>query len=140
MLHVVKLIGARCSDVTLPLAQNIISRHGDTYFLACTQDSLPEWSKGVDSSSTSASCVGSNPTAVNCFHVYSILGTEPRTSRTQSENHATRPNSQMLLLHQAMCPWIWQLLLLHQAMWFWMVSNLAPNFNLRTIQTLFKKR
>ena len=26
--------------------------------------SLPEWSKGVDSSSTSASCVGSNPTAV----------------------------------------------------------------------------
>ena len=30
------------------------------------QDSLPEWSKGVDSSSTSASCVGSNPTAVIC--------------------------------------------------------------------------
>ena len=29
------------------------------------QDSLPEWSKGVDSSSTSASCVGSNPTAVS---------------------------------------------------------------------------
>ena len=28
-------------------------------------DSLPEWSKGVDSSSTSASCVGSNPTAVS---------------------------------------------------------------------------
>ena len=27
-------------------------------------DSLPEWSQGVDSSSTSASCVGSNPTAV----------------------------------------------------------------------------
>ena len=27
-------------------------------------DSLPEWSKGVDSSSTSESCVGSNPTAV----------------------------------------------------------------------------
>ena len=26
---------------------------------------LPEWSKGVDSSSTSASCVGSNPTGVN---------------------------------------------------------------------------
>ena len=29
-----------------------------------SNDSLPEWSKGVDSSSTSASCVGSNPTAV----------------------------------------------------------------------------
>ena len=28
-------------------------------------DTLPEWSKGVDSSSTSASCVGSNPTGVN---------------------------------------------------------------------------
>ena len=28
------------------------------------RDTLPEWSKGVDSSSTSASCVGSNPTAV----------------------------------------------------------------------------
>ena len=26
---------------------------------------MPEWSKGVDSSSTSASCVGSNPTGVN---------------------------------------------------------------------------
>ena len=30
-------------------------------------DSLPEWSKGVDSSSTSASCVGSNPTAVSAM-------------------------------------------------------------------------
>ena len=29
-----------------------------------TMDTLPEWSKGVDSSSTSASCVGSNPTGV----------------------------------------------------------------------------
>ena len=28
-----------------------------------SEDTLPEWSKGVDSSSTSASCVGSNPTA-----------------------------------------------------------------------------
>ena len=29
-----------------------------------SHDSLPEWSKGVDSSSPSASCVGPNPTAV----------------------------------------------------------------------------
>ena len=29
-----------------------------------SRDTLPEWSKGVDSSSTSASCVGSNPTGV----------------------------------------------------------------------------
>ena len=28
------------------------------------EDTLPEWSKGVDPSSTSASCVGSNPTGV----------------------------------------------------------------------------
>ena len=28
-------------------------------------DTLPEWPKGVDSSSTSASCVGSNPTGVS---------------------------------------------------------------------------
>ena len=28
------------------------------------KDTLPEWSKGVDSSSTSATCVGSNPTDV----------------------------------------------------------------------------
>ena len=30
-------------------------------------DTLPEWSKGVDSRSNSASCVGSNPTGVNCL-------------------------------------------------------------------------
>ena len=32
--------------------------------MADVQDSLPERSKGVDSSSTSASCMGSNPIAV----------------------------------------------------------------------------
>ena len=32
------------------------------------RDTLPEWSKGVDSSSTSASCVGSNPTGVILPH------------------------------------------------------------------------
>ncbi len=31
------------------------------------EDTLPEWSKGVDPSSTSASCVGSNPAGVNAF-------------------------------------------------------------------------
>ena len=39
----------------------------------CDQDSLPEWSKGVDSSSTSASCVGSNPTAVR-FETEDMVG------------------------------------------------------------------
>ena len=33
-------------------------------FLNLDMDTLPEWSKGVDSSSTSASRVGSNPTGV----------------------------------------------------------------------------
>ena len=37
------------------------------------QDTLPERSKGVDSSSTSASCVGSNPTGV-IFLLRSIDG------------------------------------------------------------------
>ena len=32
-----------------------------------SHDTLPEWSKGVDSSSTSASCVVSNRTGVNLF-------------------------------------------------------------------------
>ena len=32
-----------------------------------SKDSLPEWSKGVGSSSTSASCAGSNPTTVTYF-------------------------------------------------------------------------
>ena len=35
-----------------------------THDLHVCQDTLPERSKGVDSSSTSVSCVGSNPTAV----------------------------------------------------------------------------
>ena len=41
-------------------------------------DTLPEWSKGVDSSSTSASCVGSNPTGVI------FLLTSLRTSLTEA--------------------------------------------------------
>ena len=48
------------SCVQLPL---LVLKH-----MPC-QDSLPEWSKGVDSSSTSASCVGSNPTAVKSLHL-----------------------------------------------------------------------
>lgn len=31
------------------------------------KDTLPEWSKGVDSSSTSASCAGSNPAGVRFY-------------------------------------------------------------------------
>ena len=62
---------------------------------------MPEWAKGVDSRSTSASCVGSNPTAVTLQQPF--LGIEPRTSRTRSENHATRPNSQCLPSQSNVC-------------------------------------
>ena len=37
-------------------------------------DSLPEWSKGVDSSSTIARCVGSNPTAVILVLCWCVRG------------------------------------------------------------------
>ena len=48
-----------------------VSRKWTTILYAETiSDTLPEWSKGVDSSSTSASSVGSNPTGV-------ILGSRP---------------------------------------------------------------
>ena len=45
-------------------------------------DSLPEWSKGVDSSSTSASCVGSNPTAVIFQILHASLGKAPQYNET----------------------------------------------------------
>ena len=46
--------------------------------LVVSIDTLPEWSKGVDSSSTSASCVGSNPTGVilltpESIYIYSCV-------------------------------------------------------------------
>ena len=53
----------------------VVAKHGPNMDLASRshargmrlkqqQDTLPEWSKGVDSSSTSENCVGSNPTGV----------------------------------------------------------------------------
>ena len=50
-----KLLAALGQKSNRAFAQQVLRR---------SKDSLPEWSKGVDSSSTSASCVGSNPTAV----------------------------------------------------------------------------
>ena len=50
---------ARCDVRAARMAAVVIGFRG-------IQDTLPEWSKGVDSSSTSASCVGSNPTGVIC--------------------------------------------------------------------------
>ena len=57
--------------------------HGETQ-----QDSLPEWSKGVDSSSTSASCVGSNPTAV----IYALFIPQTRQDASVGLLHARRWN------------------------------------------------
>ena len=42
--------------------------------LVVSIDTLPEWSKGVDSSSTSASCVGSNPTGVIVETMKAVFG------------------------------------------------------------------
>ena len=48
------------------ISANVAGRHKTKFkpFRKYLQDTLPEWSKGVDSSSTSVSCVGSNPTGV----------------------------------------------------------------------------
>ena len=49
------------------------------------KDTLPEWSKGVDSSSTSASCVGSNPTGVIiAFLDFSIESKAPDAKRPRT--------------------------------------------------------
>ena len=62
----------RCRKCSEKLKQNSLQLsglpehhdEGGKSLILFAKDSLPEWSKGVDSSSTSASCVGSNPTAV----------------------------------------------------------------------------
>jgi hypothetical protein len=63
--------GQRCR---LALASALASKPMMVCFsISCTEDSLPEWSKGVDSSSTSARCVGSNPTAVKSMHTSALF-------------------------------------------------------------------
>ena len=78
------------------------------------KDTLPEWSKGVDSSSTSASCVGSNPTGViiafsgfqlNAQHqmpsdlALASASTGQSNDRTQKQTE-TFPGMQILLQHR----------------------------------------
>ena len=41
---------------------------------AFRKDTLPDWPEGVDSSSTSASCVGSNPTGVMQAFALATIG------------------------------------------------------------------
>ena len=56
-----RIVGPHNTQCTRP------ANHPSSRMQQDHMDSLPEWSKGVDSSSTSESCVGSNPTAVICF-------------------------------------------------------------------------
>ena len=66
-----------CVGAGAACAQDLDSQPG-------TNDSLPEWSKGVDSSSTSASCVGSNPTAAR-----PAWGTQPHASWSCNHMHTS---------------------------------------------------
>ena len=73
----------------------IAQEHGPQMLPATTyrfgnmsMDTLPEWSKGVDSSSTSASCVGSNPTGVIQQHSRN-LGRFMEGSPAPSRGHAS---------------------------------------------------
>ena len=58
-------------------------------------DTLPEWSKGVDPSSTSANCVGSNPTGVIWLHSSSPT---PTKNKVWLQQACSRPQE---LLAQA---------------------------------------
>ena len=58
-------------------------------------DTLPEWSKGVDLSSTSANCVGSNPTGVIWLHSSSP---SPTKNKVWLQQACSRPQK---LLAQA---------------------------------------
>ena len=53
-------MGRGTRPATAPCCTSSVGLRADSV----PKDTLPEWSKGVDSSSTSASCVGSNPTGV----------------------------------------------------------------------------
>ena len=67
------------------------------------RDSLPEWSKGVDSSSTSASCVGSNPTAVISSLV---LSCGANNLYLIPAGCFVRPGKQLMSIMQASCAMI----------------------------------
>ena len=57
-------------------------------------DTLPEWSKGVDSSSTSANCVGSNPTGVIWLHSSSPT---PKKNKVWLQQACSRPRNVFFL-------------------------------------------
>ena len=59
-----------CLLSCLPSSLPFLNRNERNLNAKMSRDTLPEWSKGVDSSSTSASCVGSNPTGVILAFLY----------------------------------------------------------------------
>ena len=63
-------------------------------------DTLPEWSKGVDSSSTSASCVGSNPTGVillwcGALPMARMSATDPHPAITPCDSCGVRTHAEL---------------------------------------------
>ena len=74
--------------------------------LAALQDSLPEWSKGVDSSSTSASCVSSNPTAVSLSFLYAGA-LVPRSCKCPQCCGAMQRAQQFCLAHGTRRSYMW---------------------------------
>ena len=77
-----RLQGTAAREPPLPQGDRF-SKHTAAKKMPFSQDTLPEWSKGVDSSSTSASCVGSNPTGV--------MGSLQRPLCLQARAAALRP-------------------------------------------------
>ena len=100
------LLRARAEKSKMADARKTLTQHQ-------LKDTLPEWSKGVDSSSTSASCVGANPTgaiiAFLNFRLHAMcqmpsdlalasasIGESNVRTQTQTE---TFPHMQILLQH-----------------------------------------
>ena len=71
-----------------------------------TQDTLPEWSKGVDSSSTSASCVGSNPTGVICLltNGYRHRNNTASVTKRRLVQVPTNKSDQRKAIEMSVCP------------------------------------
>ena len=69
-------------------------------------DTLPEWSKGVDSSSTSASCVGSNPTGVICLltNGYRHRNNTASVTKRRLVQVPTNNSDQRKAIEMSVCP------------------------------------
>ena len=94
----------RWKPATLPGPKTSIAKLCPT----ASKDTLPEWSKGVDSSSTSASCVGSNPTAVNCLMCAHVCRSITRTHMVSNVDR-THGTGSRLLGARWCAPWLYTL-------------------------------